>query len=283
MNQIANHSDYLLRLDLQQFSDDDTILPDDFQAEPRAEETIETGAELDNDNEHVETGEDTIPTEETEQSETPEQQLLRVKYNKEEMEIPIDEAIPLVQKGLNYDKLQERLQALESDPRLAFVEQLAQENGMEVNEYLEAVQRAREQQALNELIQNNIPEELAQEILESRREREERKRQEQAKKQEEAQHAEALEFFDYFKQVNGRDYDPKGNDLPDEVIEIQQEQGIPMKWAYMQWHNQQLQNKIKVLKQNAENIKRAPIGGTTTHGSTETASEDDFLRGFDSI
>jgi hypothetical protein len=31
----------------------------------------------------------------------------------------------LAQKGLNYDKTIERLQALESDPRLSFIEELA--------------------------------------------------------------------------------------------------------------------------------------------------------------
>ena len=262
--------------------EDDVILPDDFQADTTPEETTETEAHTD-EFETVDQAEDTKPAEETEQAETPQQQLLRVKYNKEEREIPIDEAIPLVQKGLNYDKMQEKLQALESDPRLSFVEQLARDNGMDVNEYLDAVKQAREQQELNELIQNNIPEELAQEILESRKERETRKQQEQAKKQEEAQHSEAMEFFDYFRQVNGREYDPKGNDLPDEVLALQEEQGIPMKYAYMQYHNQQLQNQIKVLKQNEENAKRAPVGGLTTHGSTQTESEDPFLAGFNSI
>jgi hypothetical protein len=51
----------------------------------------------------------------------------------------------------------------------------------------------------------------------------------------------------------------------------------------MQYQNKQLQNQIKVLKQNEENAKRAPIGGVSTHGSTEIASEDDFLAGFNSI
>lgn len=85
--------------------DEDVILPDDFQevdnpAEPQAGE---------------EPAEDTTP----EADKQPEPYKLKVKYNHEEMEIPENEAIPLIQKGLNYDKLQERLNSIQNDPRLS--------------------------------------------------------------------------------------------------------------------------------------------------------------------
>jgi hypothetical protein len=94
---------------------EDMILPSDFEMPTE-----------------VETVEDTTPTEETEveapetqeqepQTEQPEQTpFLKVKYNKEEMELDEERARELAQKGLNYDKTIERLQALESDPRLSF-------------------------------------------------------------------------------------------------------------------------------------------------------------------
>jgi hypothetical protein len=253
---------------------EDMILPDDFSMDsPQSEEVTEQPQE-------TESVEETSPAEEV----TEQEPFLRVKYNKEELTLDQERARELAQKGLNYDKLQERYQALETDPRLTFVQELAQEQGMDVNEYLDAVREAKEQQRLNELLEQNIPEEYAKEILENQKFRQQLQSEREAKQAEEAQRAEAMEFFDYFRETTGRDYTPGSKeDLPDEVVAIQDEQGIPLKFAYMQYHNQQLRNQIKVLKQNEANAKRAPIGGVTTHGSTDTASEDDFMRGFNSI
>lgn len=279
-NQFADHSD-VLKLDLQFFSDEDAILPEDFQAESQVEEpseTIETPAE---------SGLDTIETEgvaETAENETPidESPKIKVKYNHEEQEIPYEEAVPLIQKGMNYDKLQEKLQSLETDPRLQFVEELAAEEGMDVQEYLEAVQTYREQQKLNELIQQNIPEELAQEILESRKDREARKQQEQMKAAEEKKNAEYQEFFDFFRQTNGKEFVPNEDEIPQEVWDANAN-GVPLKYAYMEHHNNQLRSQLQVLKQNEENARKAPVSGLSIHGGQEEAAEDDFLRGFNSI
>jgi hypothetical protein len=257
--------------------EDDAILPDDFQADqPQAEETLEETP--------VSEEVDTLETEqiEEEQQLTPEQLRFKVKYNHEEQELGYDEAVPLIQKGMNYDKLQERLQEIESDPRLSFVEELAKEQNMDVNEFLDAVRSAREEQKLNELVQQNIPEDIAKEMLESRKFREQIKAEEQKKAEEEKKNAEFGEFFEFFKQANGKDFDPSKDQIPQEVWELNQ-QGVPMKFAYMQHHNSQLQAQLQTYKQNETNAKRAPVSGTTEYGGTTTESTDPFLAGFDSI
>jgi hypothetical protein len=71
-----------------------------------------------------------------------------VKYNKEEMELDEERARELAQKGLNYDKTIERLQALESDPRLSFIEELASQHDMTPDEYISAVRKQQEQEQL---------------------------------------------------------------------------------------------------------------------------------------
>lgn len=275
--QIANHSD-LLRVDLQFFSEDDVILPDDFVMEdtPIEEEPFESV-------------EDTTETEQTEEVDQPQEELteaqnafLKVKYNKEELDLDEDRARELAQKGLNYDKLVERVQQLETDPRLSFVEELAREQNLEVNEYLQQVQEWREQEKLNQLIQSNIPEDLAKEILEARKDREVRKQQEQQQQVEQKKQSEAFEFFEYFKQATGKEFNNEADQIPQEVWDINS-QGVPLKYAYMQHHNQQLQNQIKILKQNESNAKKAPIGSLSAHGSADNQSEDPFLSGFDSI
>jgi AraC-like DNA-binding protein len=252
---------------------EDMILPDDFQ-------------------------EDTTPTETTEPVETPVEtedlpqatdetvaealQTLKVKYNKEEREIPIDEAIPLVQKGLNYDKVQERLQALESDPRYTFIEEIANQFGMSPQEYMDAVRQQQEQSRIDELVQQGISQELAQEILENKKFRDQYEAEKKAKQQEEQKNAEFQDFFRYFNQVNGRDFNAETDDIPPSVWEAT-EKGIPLRYAYMEHQNQLLQQQLQTLKQNQSNAQKAPIQSVTAHGGAETESEDDFLAGFNSI
>ncbi|WP_394139556.1 hypothetical protein [Cytobacillus oceanisediminis] len=281
MKEVAYHSGLLMKLDLQYFAEDeDFILPDDFQAETVEPEAVsEESFE-----ESLDSVEETEQTEELteQQQEEQRQAFLKVKYNKEEMELDEEAARELAQKGLNYDKVQERLQALESDPRLSFVEELAKEQGMTTEQYLDAVREYKEQEKLNELVQQNIPEELAKEILETRKMREEIQREKQSKADEAKKSAEFNEFFEFFKQTNGRDFDTKNDQIPPEVWEANQK-GVPLKYAYLEHHTKQLQSQLKTIKQNEENAKKAPVQGVTAHGSTETASEDDFMRGFNSI
>jgi hypothetical protein len=265
------------------FEDEDVILPDDFESDlPQSDESPEQTETTDD----VEKVEDTTPTEQNESEpieETPE--LFKLKYNKEEMEIPIEEARALAQKGMNFDKAVERARQESRDAVIA--EQGYEWNGNPITTEAEYKQALQEQQWMEQYQSKDLPDEVIQELIEGRRDREERRRekteQEQKAQEESRQQAESMEFFDYFRQINGRDYNPNSQDVPNEVWNLKEEQGIPLKYAYMQHHNKQLQNQIKVLKQNEENAKRAPISGLSTHGSNETDGEDDFLAGFNSI
>jgi hypothetical protein len=256
---------------------EDAILPDDFQMDTPQSEEVSEPLETET---SVETVEDTTPTEQTETERQEALQALRVKFNHEEREIPIDEAIPLVQKGLNYDKTLERLQALESDPRLSFVEELASQFGMDVPTYLEAVKQQREDERLNELLQQNIPEEYAREMLENRKFRDQFEAEKKAKAEEAKKNQEFTEFFDYFREANGREFTPGQDNIPDEVLANKE---VPLKFAFMQHENNQLRQQLQTLKQNQSNAQKAPVGSVTNHGSTETASEDLFMQGFNSI
>jgi hypothetical protein len=216
------------------------------------------------------------------QTEQPEQTpFLKVKYNKEEMELDEERARELAQKGLNYDKTIERLQALESDPRLSFIEDLAQQHGMTPDEYIEAVQQQREQSRIDELVSQGISEEVAQEMLENRKFRDQYEKGEEAKAEEEKKNAEFGEFFNYFREANG------GNmylirTIPENVWESVN-QGVPLKFAYMAHENSQLRTQLSTLKQNQSNAQKAPVGSVTAHGGNEIAAEDDFYAGFNSI
>jgi hypothetical protein len=260
--------------------DEDMILPEDFQMDTTPEETTETSVEETPENNEVN---ESTPSEQSQETEPTEQTpFLKVKYNKEEMELDEERARELAQKGLNYDKTIERLQALESDPRLSFIEDLAQQHGMTPDEYISAVQQQREQSRIDELVSQGISEEVAQELLESRRDREERKREKEAKAEEEKKNAEFGEFFNYFREANGREYVANQDIIPENVWESVN-QGVPLKFAYMAHENSQLRTQLSTLKQNKANASKAPVGSVTAHGGNEIASDDPFLAGFDSI
>lgn len=254
--------------------DEDMILPEDFEVEtatPQADEITEQQEEV-----VEETPTEQQPQEQTENVEQlQEQPKIRVKYNHEERELTLEEATLLAQKGMNYDKLTEKLRSFETDPRLSFVEQQARKYNMSPDEYIQAVQKQEEQEQLNQLIQANIPEEYAREMLESRKFREQLQAKEQAKAAEEKQNAEFKDFLQTFSNV-------KPEEIPKEVWELNS-QGVPLKYAYMEHQFKQQQNKIKVLETNLSNKSKAPVASVTSHGSTEVAEEDDFLKGFNSI
>lgn len=255
---------------------EDIILPDDFEQPDQPQSEVETPEPT----EPVQEVEDTKPTQETAEEpslETP--QRFKVKYNSEEQEISYDDAIPLIQKGMNYEKSVERAKQEARDAYIA--EQGFEWNGKQITTEAEYKQALQEREWMEQYQDRDLPDEVVQELIEGRKFRESFQEQQKAKQAEERQQAEAMEFFEYFHEVNGRAYQP--GDLPSEVTQMAEEMNIPIKFAYMQYQTKQLQNQIKILKQNEENAKRAPIGGLTTHGSNETESEDPFLQGFNSI
>lgn len=254
------------KINLQLFGDDDAILPEDFtpDASPQAETEVEPVTE--------EPIPEVAPSEPTQE---PVQQSIKVKFNHEEKEIPMEEAAILAQKGMNYDKVIEKLNALQSNPALNFVERQAQRFGMSVDEYIQAVRQSEEQEELNELVQKNVPEEYAKEMLENRKFREQYVAEQQAKATKERKSAEYKDFLNLYGNV-------KPEDIPTSVWEAES-RGVPLKYAYMQHERETLLSKVKVLEQNAANTKKAPVHGTTVHGSGPNAAKDPFEEGFDSI
>ena len=60
-----------------------------------------------------------------------EQGTLTIKYNGEFLEIPMEEAVILAQKGMNYDRMLERLERLEKAPEMELLNTFAKKMGME--------------------------------------------------------------------------------------------------------------------------------------------------------
>lgn len=254
---------------------EDAILPDDFDEMYGNEDQPQS-----TDSQSPENSEPTDNPQTDPPQSTPEQ-LIPIKFNHEEQQIPLEEAQNWIQKGMNYDKIHERLTELESDPRLSFVQDLAEENDMSVEEFLEMFQAERQQAQLNQLIENNIPPELAEEILLARQDRAERARQAEIAEAEKEEQMQYLGFFEEFKALNGREFDAQRDQIPHEVWQVHND-GMPLRFAYMQHFNKELQQKLQVLTQNKLNEERSPVSPTTAYGSSDPQGVDEFLAGFDS-
>jgi len=271
-----------MRLDLQLFAEEeDMILPDDFtEDQPESEDTPEETQETGSDSlETEEVGKDTKPPiEAVEDAQEPvtTPQKLKIKFNHEEREIDIEEAAALAQKGMNYEKAIERARQEARDAAIADMGMTW--NGKPITTEAEYKQALLEQQLMEKY--SDLPDDVRQELIESKKFREAYENERKAKEAESKKQADFEEFFKYFESVNDRSFDPKKDVLPRDVLEAV-EQGVPLKFAYMEHHNRELRNQLKIQKQNQENLKKSPVGSVTSGGSNRTESDDPLLAGFD--
>lgn len=185
----------------------------DFSETP-SEEFTET--EEIQDTEEVQTDVEDITETNVEQ----EMQKIRIKYNHEERELTLDEATQLAQKGMNYDKLQQKLNEVQGNPGLAYLNELAERSGTSVENLVNYWREQETQAELNQLIQNNIPEEYAREMIENKKFRSQMEQKEKQAQMEQKQHAEFDDFFRTFTDV-------KPENIPSEVWQKNNE-GVPI-------------------------------------------------------
>ena len=204
---------------------------------------------------------------------------LKIKFNHEEKEITLDEARELAQKGMNYEKAVAKAQ---QDARDAYI---AEQGWVDFNvkpittekQYKDALKEQELREKYKEL-----PKEVQDELIESKRDREERKDKEKEQQTEQAKQADQVAFLTWFKEQNGRDFDASKDNIPPEVWQ-DNANGIPLIAAYSKHENATLRERIKKLEQNAGVAQKAPVGSVTAHGSAEVAEEDPFLKGFNSV
>lgn len=231
--------------------------------------------------------ESTTDTDEANQQNQDEQKTetvekIKVKFNKEEMEIPLDEATQYIQKGMNYDKILSQKEALEKSKEFEILDFYAKQQGMTRQEYTDFLFNQREQQALNNEINDikskspDISDEIAEEIAQMRIERNQRKLEEQRIAEEKAKEEASLkQYSDFMTEYP----DIKPEDVPKEVW-AKVSEGQNLLTAYSRWENQQLKAKLQAKEQN-EKTKKKSTGSVT--GDANIDYKDDFLAGFDSI
>lgn len=212
----------------------------------------------------------------------------KVKYNGESVKVDsIDDLITNFQKGLNYDKKNEQYEALQNSKVEQYVSKKAKELGLTVDEYIEQVEeyeaeqeKLREQERLEEMVNNGVPEDVAREVIATSQLRKQLQAKENELKEREerenAKHKEEQEYADFvaaFPNV-------KAEDIPKEVYEAAQHSNLTS--AYKDWLIKDLQTKLSIQQTNSKNAQSA-IGSVTESGPTKKNEPVDlFLEGFDS-
>lgn len=212
----------------------------------------------------------------------------KARYNKEPVQVDsIDDVISNFQKGLNYDKLLEQKKALENSRVFSYINDKAKQLGMTPDEYMNSIdqyekeqQQAKEQQKIDEMISNGVPEDVAKEVVataELRRQLQikenELKSQEKEKQDKLAKEKEYQDFLEAFPDV-------KAEDIPKEVFLNAQKSNL--KTAYLEYQNAELKKQLEISKTNSKN-KQTSVGSVTEYGNAEGEQSDPFLEGFNSV
>lgn len=235
------------------------------------------------------------PTEQVEQPSEPSvpqmPQTIKVKFNHEEREIGLDEAAILAQKGMNYDKLQQRIADLEARSNRSEV--LARQLGFNSSdEMLEAAGKNFVDRQVQDLVADGNTEAMARFLVEQQMAKAaESVKKPAAPEPETAQEtpsmtperrSELLEFVHAYP-------DASRNPLPQEVIDANKS-GVRLLVAYERYlHKAALKERddalkeLAIQKQNQEAAGRAPVSGVTGKPVAQKKQEDDpFVMGFDS-
>jgi|GEM_PF-1903957 len=276
--------------------DDDMILPDGF--DPNAE-TYDPNAEVSSTTEEVPTTEQPVAETEvvaeqaeeqteltTTLDEMPVAPTVRVKYNHEDRELSLDEATVYAQKGLNYDKLDEKVKSYEA--KNAKSEYLAKQLGYaNADEMIEAAAQNYRNRQIRELEEAGNTRAMAEFLVDQRlkampepqvaQQPEEPAPQEQQANVIQNLSPERKAELDEFVKLY-----PGIVKLPPEVLKANAN-GIRLSVAYEQFKSKAAQKELAIIKQNQASAAKAPITGTVGKAAPAVEEPDDpFMKGFDS-
>ena len=251
---------------------------EDIPADDQTEETpSDSGEESDEANQS--------PAEETNGSDE-DNSFVKIKYNKQEMNISREEAVPLLQKGMNYDNIHGKYEALNSR-----LEKLAKANGLTVDSFLENIESVQDRLELDQEVEQlkaqfpnteaAVLEELANSRISKRKAENLRTAEAQASQKEESQRNEIGRQLDIFSK---RYPDLEPQKLDPQVYDLMKE-GYTLLEAYESVEadkrnaaEKARQSQEKISRKNESN-KAKSLGNTSNVGSVD---KDPFLSGFNS-
>jgi arsenate reductase-like glutaredoxin family protein len=252
--------------DIDLFADDDMDFPDD-QTSEAGEEVVEEQQE----NPVVEPQQTEQVVEET--------SFLDIVYNGQPMHLTKEQAITLAQKGQNYDKKVQELEALKNSPERQIFARMAQQSGMTVDQLISSVednlrqstiQVRAEQLMRNEYMDQTTAMRVAQaeiekeELLNQRNAEVQQRNQAQQEliQRQQAEQQKQVQFNNEFAELLRENPDfakkyPTFDSLP-KVMQEAVRNGSGIKGAYQQVQIEELRNEVAAYKQNEKNKSMSP-------------------------
>lgn len=150
-------------------------------------------------------------------------QPLTVKYNGSQRQLSREEAVAYAQKGMNYDKIHDRLKAYEDNSAMkraySLLEDLSARHGISPEEYLDGIDRQRQQDEISRIAEKDgLTADQAREIHRAR--------------QENDRLSEENRFNREFQELLRENPDLRSGDIPSEAIYYRSRYGMPLKEAY---------------------------------------------------
>ena len=225
---------------------------------------------------------------ETETTETPEQPKddwrLDIKYNGAVESLTKEQAIEYAQKGRNYDKVMERLNALQNDPTRQVFEEQARRAGLSLEDYAQRLQRFQEESNItriaNDFKQKNpdVSDEVANQYaraeyqnqinLRAQQDAMQRQQMQNVRQQKARDQVEA--FLETYPDVDIRT-------LPQEVVDDINLRGETLLSAYRAFENKRLRSELEAARTNQANKAKA-TGNLSDNAGSDTDG-DPFLQG----
>lgn len=279
---------------------DDVILPNDFNPNDPAAEEYDPNFVADTSTDDLFTTEDAsendaqaepVQPDAAEPTTVPDAQAytapptIRVRFNHEDRELSYDEAAMYAQKGMNYDKLEERVRGYEalSNKMDRLAKNLEYDSAEEMIDA--AANNFRERQ-VRQLVEAGNTEAMARFLVDQQMKATAAESTPQTPPPQEVpspaptgptispeRRAELQEFI--------RAY-PGVTKLPDEVIKANAN-GVRLLVAYERFKNKGVLRENAILKQNQASAAKAPVTGVAGRSPSNqgTRAEDPFLKGFD--
>lgn len=277
---------------------EDMILPDDFDptadtyditgSEPTIESLFTTEGVGESDGRPAEAQQaEPEPTTVPETPPAPAPQTIKVRFNHEDRELSFDEAALYAQKGMNYDKLEERVRGYEAlnEKMTRLAKDLEYDSAEEM---IDAAANNFKERQIRKLVEEGNTEAMARFLVDQQMKATSAPPpvQPEPPAQEVPSPAPAKPTLSPERRAELDEFIrayPGVTKLPDEVL-VANSQGVRLLVAYERYLNSQNNKELAILRQNQASAAKAPVTGLTGKAANAQPDLDDdpFMKGFNS-
>jgi len=257
-------------------------MPEEMTNQSFDDDSFEIEEINDSSDESEEVESETSETEDTTTTPEADDFALDIRYNGQNQTLNREQATTLAQKGMNYDKINEKLQQALNNPVLKVLESNAKKAGMSVEDYANRMaqfqdtmniqQIAKEFKSQHQDASDEVATAYANEVYKNRLADIAKQDAEAAKASEQAEQNKLIAEVQAF---TARFPDVDIEKLPADVID-DINAGTPLMEAYLSYENQQLRNRLSNHDTNVKNKNNSVGKVSDNSGSDKT---DPFLEG----